>query len=384
MKHLFFLQVNADVLKLVQFRSEGFSYIGQWILFGFFGVFVVGISVMVYFLIRRSREQEQFTRLREETRIRLLLSEFNLTDADRELFEIFTESKSPGRYIPLLESRTVFEEAIRNFRQRAPGHPAAMQVAKLRNRLGYGFGNVRNTFADTRMLPVGTKLQCKIPQVKRDVIFLTSVVGTNEEFFLIRPPHAKGKPLQLRQIPNLTLKASRDDDAEYEFVGTVIGQNKDAMKTIAVSHTEDIQKLMFRNAPRLSVDLSTRFYVVKQEVAEARGHGHFKASESQFAFEGQLRDLSVGGSLLVTPVSPKNPQIGDLAVFRLPSAQIHEELVAEVVRHTPLPGDFLQIHLRFSGMKEINRLKINRFLQTLAETAVPPPGGEEKASQAAR
>ena len=47
-------------------------------------------------------------------------------------------------------------------------------------------------------------------------------------------------------------------------------------------------------------------------------------------------------------------------------------MVGEVVRLTPLEGNNLQVHLRFAGIKEINRLKMNRFLATLAAGAAEP------------
>jgi len=149
---------------------------------------------------------------------------------------------------------------------------------------------------------------------------------------------------------------------------------------MALSHTREIQKYLVRNAPRTSIDLDTRFFVVKQEVAAEKSHTHFTAGESQYAFKGRLRDLSMGGGLLVIPTSDKNPEVGDIVVFRLPDAQIAEDLVARVMRLTPLGEENLQVHLRFAQMKEIARLKLSKFLEILEEQPAADAQGEEKSA----
>ncbi len=63
--------------------------------------------------------------------------------------------------------------------------------------------------------------------------------------------------------------------------------------------------------------------------------------------------------------------------FEIPEAQIKEDMVGEVVRLTPLEGNTLQVHLRFAGIKEINRLKMNRFLATLAMQTADPRADRE-------
>ena len=361
---IFAVGTNLELSKF-QFRSEGYSYATQWVLFGFLGIIILGVGIATYLYLRRRRQFEEMQEVREETRIKMLLSEFNLREEDKELFETFTESTSPGRYIPLLESKQIFEDTIKDFRTRFPNHPGLKQVGKLRQRLGYGFANPRNKFNDTRMLPTGTRLQCKVPRVTKDLNFLTNIVATTEDHFFVRPPTSKGKPLLLKGVPNMTFKVSREDDAEYEFIATISGQMEQGIRAIAVAHTTEVQKLMFRNAPRLDVDLETRFFIVKKEAAGSKTMMAFKAADSQYSFNGRIKDLSIGGSLLVTPSTKNNPEVGDMAVFQVHQAQIHEDLVAEVVRLTPLPDNFLQVHLRFQGIKEINRLKLNRFLEEL-------------------
>ena len=366
--YLLEIEIGFDLGKL-KFQGDDFSLINQIVPFVLLGFLLAGVGFLVFYYMRHKVRLEELSRLREEARARLLITEFNLTEEQRDLFYIFKGTENPGAIIPLLESREAFEEAIAAFRQQNPKHPGLTQVANLRQRLGYGFGNLRLPFDDTKMLPAGSRLQAVIPGAKKDVTFLTNIVATAEGGFFIRPPRVKGKPVMLRKVPEMAIKISREDDAEYEFTVKVLGQSPDGLKTIILAHTREIQKMLFRNAPRTNVSLDTTFFVVRQEVAQEKSHSQFKVGDSQYSFLGNVRDLSIGGALAVVPTSDRNPSVGDWVVFKVPDAQIREDMVGEVVRLTPLSDDNLQVHLRFAGIKEINRLKMNRYLASLQEAA---------------
>jgi c-di-GMP-binding flagellar brake protein YcgR len=370
--YLLQIEIGLDLGSL-KFQGEGFTYLNQILPFVLLGVLLVGAGLLVFFYLRHKFRLEELNRLREEARARLLITEFNLTEEQRDLFYIYAGTENPGAIIPLLESRDAFEAAILAFRQENPKHAALAHVANLRQRMGYGFGNLRIPFDDSKMLPVGSRLQALIPGTKRDIVFLTNIVATGEEMLCIRAPRAKGQPVTLPKVMEMTMKISRENDAEYEFTAKVLGQTPDAMKAVLLQHTRDIQKMLFRNAPRSMVSLDTTFFVVRQQVASEKSHTQFKAGDSQYSFLGNVRDLSIGGALAVVPVSDQNPHVGDWVVFQLPDAQIKDDMVGEVVRLTPIADGHLQVHLRFAGIKEINRLKMNKYLSSLEEPQPEPP-----------
>ena len=174
-----------------------------------------------------------------------------------------------------------------------------------------------------------------------------------------------GKPVSVGHVSLIPFKISREGDAEYEITAKVAGETPNEMKAVILEHSSDIQKLAFRNAPRMEVALEEKFYVVRQEIADNRGHSKFKAQDSQYSFVGSIKDLSSGGARGLFPLAKQNPEVGDWVMFRLPEAQILQNMVGEGVRLTPLDDSKLQLHLRFTGIKEINRLKMNRYLEVL-------------------
>jgi c-di-GMP-binding flagellar brake protein YcgR len=314
----------------------------------------------------------QSRRQRQEARVQEVLSELNLGEEERRMIEQVTASVNPTDHLALMESRPAFERRVKQFREQNPRHPALRKLGLLRQRLGFGFGNIRIPFSDTRMLAPGQKVQCKIPHPKRELSFVTAIVGTSENQFWIRPPTAKGKPVSLERFPQLEFHVSRENDAEYEFTCRVLGQSPAAMRAVALEHTDQIQRLFFRNAPRIELDLATEFYVVRQEAAE-KSHALLRARDSQYLIKGRLRDLSVGGALAFVPVNETTPHDGDTLIFRLAPAQIRDDLVAEVVRTAPVEGNLLKVNLQFVGLKELDRLKLNKYLTNLTGQASATP-----------
>lgn len=337
---------------------------------------VAGIVMYV-----RSRIQaNQRTRGRAQQRLKGVIEELGLSGEDMALISALTSDKDVMAQVAALESRAAFEGAVHAFRDRRPEDPALRRVNALRQRLGFGFNNVRNPMNDTRMLPMGIKLQCRIGLPKRTVTFLTVLLGTNERQMSVRPPKAKGKPVDLSRFPTLTFRVSRENDAEYEFTCRLLGQSKSGVQAVGLAHTNEIRRLLFRNAVRVTVDFGAQFYVVRQDAIEDKARAALRPQDSQYVMAGQLRDVSIGGALALIADASQAPETGDMVIYRMPEAQVQTDLVAQVVKKVARSDGQTQIHLQFVGLKELDRLKLNRFIldqQDQQGAAMPvgaPPG----------
>lgn len=378
-KWVILAQAESFDIKVLRWPESTSAPPQEWILLGLAvlaAALVAGGAVLLIVQRRRARR----TRLeRQQARIQEMLSELNLGAQELQLIEQVTGSANPSDHLALMESRPVFERRVKSFRERNPGHPALRRLAVLRQRLGFGFANPRIPFSDTRMLPVGQRMQCRIPHPKRELSFVTAVVAASEAHFWIRPPAVKGKPASLEKFPQLTFRVARENDAEYEFTCKVLGQSPAAMRAVALEHTDQIRRLFFRNAPRIPVDFPVQFYVVRQEAAE-KAHALLRARDSQYVLQGRLKDLSVGGALALVPLGETSPHEGDTLIFHLAPAQIRDDLVAEVVRTAPVDGNRLHVHLQFAGMKELDRLKLNKYLTNLSGGPAGTAGGPGSAA----
>ncbi len=376
--------LNLDVFR---FRPQESAVLNQVVGMAILLVLIVAAGVGVYFWLRRRSWVREMAQQREEARLRLMISELNLGRTEVELLRtILGAGESAGdtaEVLDLMESRQDFEEAVARFRDRNPNHAALKRISQLRQRLDYGFSNIRNPFNDTRMLAPGTRMRCRIRTPKREVSFLTSLVGVNEHNFIIRPPTSKGKPVTLGGVRELHFLVSRENDAQYEFSTSVEGQLPSGLKPVLVKHTRAISRMLFRNAERVDTNIPVQLFVIRQEYAQERAVGNLRALDSQYRIDTVLKDLSIGGALAFAEGQHDRLHDGDMAVFRLPDAQIKGDIVAQVVGIFPRgEGGNTQLHLQFVGMKELNRLKLGKYMARLKEAAPPPPTGERPAPAA--
>jgi PilZ domain len=369
---------NID-LSALKFRGDEGMALNGILGAAFLLVVIVAAGIFAFFYMRRRRWAEEVAEQREEARLKLMVSELNLGRTEVQLLQTLTGGGDTADLLELLETRDKFEAAVQSFRDAHPADPALRRMAQLRQRLEYGFDNVRNPFVDTRMLAPGTRLRCRIKTAKREVSFLTTLMGVNERQFIIRPPTAKGKPVSIGGLRELQFRVSREHDAEYEFDCPVEGQLPTGTRAIICGHTRTISRLLFRNADRIDVEIPTEFYVIRQEFTNERTASHLRALDSQYRIDGVIRDISIGGALVVSQGKEERVHEGDMIVFKLPAAQIKDDVVGQCMGLFPRDDDTTQIHLQFMGLRELNRLKLGKFLVSLKKEGAAYSSGTKLA-----
>ncbi|MEE8434629.1 MAG: PilZ domain-containing protein, partial [bacterium] len=377
----FILFAQSIKLDLGVFRSDSgiSSRICLIIATGLLILILIGFGALVGYIFNQRKRMRDLSEQREDARMRLLVSELTLTQKDLKLLSVIAESGEPAKLVPMMEDRVAFEENLVRFMESHPNSDALKSVNQIRQKMEFGFNNIRNPFNHTRMMATGIRMQCRVRLPKKEVTFLTSILGINEHFFIIRPPSSKGKPVSLNKLKSLNFRVSRENDGEYEFSAPILGQQTDGVKAVRMGHTHDISRMLFRNAERVHMELETQFFVIRQEYATNRALASLKAVESQYRIQGSIRDLSTGGALVVADARKTELEDGDIIIFTLPDAQIREDLVSQVVGIMEPEKDVIQFHLQFQGMKEINRLKVSRFLDRLKEN---PPRGKDAGEDA--
>ena len=374
-------RLGSPDLGSLRFRDAGAQAINSLIGAGLLVIVLIGVAIGAFFYIRSRRRMAELAEQREEARLRLMVTELNLSRTEVQMLQTLLGGGDTADLLELMETRDTFEAAVQRFREENPNHAMLKRISQLRQRLDYGFSNIRNPFVDTRMLAPGTRLRCRIRLPSREVSFLTTLLAVNEHQFIIRPPTAKGKPVGLGNLRELQFRVSREHDAEYEFTCNVDGQLPTGAKPVMCSHTRDISRMLFRNADRIDVTIPTEFYVIRQEFANERTAGHLRAMDSQYRFDGDIKDISIGGALVVAGSAQDRLHEGDMVVFRLPDAQIKDDVVGQVVGLFARDDGRSQAHLQFLGLRELNRLKLGKFLVSLKKEGASYSQGTKLAQQ---
>jgi c-di-GMP-binding flagellar brake protein YcgR len=374
-------RLGSPDLGSLRFRGSAAEGINSVIAAGLLVVVLIGAAIGAFFYLRSRRRMTELAEQREEARLRLMVTELNLGRSEVQMLQTLLGGADTADLLELMESRDTFEAAVQRFREAQPNHAMLKRISQLRQRLEYGFSNVRNPFVDTRMLAPGTRLRCRIRLPSREVSFLTTLLAVNEHQFIIRPPTAKGKPVGLGNLRELQFRVSREHDAEYEFTCNVDGQLPTGAKPVMCAHTRDISRMLFRNADRIEVGIPTEFYVIRQEFANERTAGHLRALDSQYRFDGEIKDISIGGALVLADGGQDRLHEGDMVVFRLVDAQIKDDVVGQVMGLFARDDGKTQVHLQFLGLRELNRLKLGKFLVSLKQSGATYSQGTKLAQQ---
>lgn len=331
----------------------------------------IALVVGVFLYIRSRLRAPDIVKDLDQARMKVLTDDLNLSHSELELVQTLRGTTSTAELLNVMESRDRFEDMVQRFREANPGHLALRRVSHLRQHLQFGFSNARNPFKDTRMLAPGMRLRCIIKLPKRQVSFLTTVLAVNESQFVIRPPTAKGKPQPLGKLPQLGFRVSRDHDAEYAFTCPVQGQLDAGTPAVLCGHTREIRRLLFRDADRVQVDLPAECFLIRQEIAGDRAATSLRAQDAQFRFNAQIRDISIGGARLLAEVPEGRVSDGDMIIFGLSAARLQFDLVAQAVGMVARDAQHMQIHLQFLGLREMDRLKLGKYLVSMKEKGAP-------------
>ncbi len=356
------------------------------------GVGLVAVVFGFVFLIQFKKYQEKVQRKRvaeEKANLRLdvILSKLNIILPERKLLEALADgSGTPDEILPLVESVEDFESKVTEFKKTKPDPKVLKSIYNLRHKLGFDVNNKRANFISTQMLAGGIKLECQVPHPKKQILFVSTVLTVTENGILLKPPTVKKKPVNLKRYPHLTCRVRRGDEADYEFQLPILNQIFGKPNAIVLGHTNNIKKMFIRESERVHVDIFTTFYAMTEEKLSALGSG-VNITKSDIALEsvnGQIVDMSVGGLKAEVEKLPKNFEEGDLLIFHIQGANLREDMKARVLRINSTSADTHDIHMQFFRTRELERLKIKKFIyriqkqtqQTTTRSGPPSTEGE--------
>ncbi len=357
---------------------------------------LLAVALGFVFLIRFKKYQEEMQRKKvaeEKAHLRLdvILSKLNIILPERKLLEALANGAShPDDILPLVESVEDFEGKVTEFKKTKPDAKVLKSIYNLRHKLGFDVNNKRANFISTQMLAGGIKLECQIPHPTKQVLFVSTILTVSENGILLKPPTVKKKPVNLKRYPHLVCRIRRGEEADYEFQLPILNQIFGKPNAIVLGHTNNIKKMFIRESERVKVDIFTTFYAMTEEKLNSLGTG-VSITKSDIALEsvnGQIVDMSVGGLKAEVEKLPKNFEEGDLLIFHIQGANLREDMKARVLKINPRGSEY-DIHMQFFRTRELERLKIKKFIfrtqkQTQQTNTQSAPPSTEQSSMASK
>ena len=280
------------------------------------------------------------------------------------LFEL-CNTDDPEILLPIIMSADKFEEIVENYKKSAKFSESNLsKIYLLRKGLQFTFKNEGNGFTCTQMIEPGTHLEFKIHHKQKNIVFMSSILDSDETQLLIKPPTVKKRPANIKQFKALYCNIRRGNDADYEFKFKIIGQLVTDINAVVLKHTNEIRKLKIRVSERLPMDLPMEFQLLGAEQFEMEQK--FDLGKLQHhKLSGIIKDMSAGGLKVQLPkLPPQGIKKSDVFLFHLPYASLRKNLAATVLDVIPRKGQ-VDLHFVFRDIDLLTHMKLNQYLHRI-------------------
>ncbi len=314
---------------------------------------------------------------KEKLTFQTLIANLELTPHEYHLLEKISGSSTFRDNYSIIESVRKFEAHATHFKQTQALAKELPQVLNLRHKLGFHYNNVKVPFVCTQMLIMKTNLECSVQVGHKQILFVSPVVNISEQYFYLKPPTSKRRPVSLERFHYLTCKARRKDGT-YEFKASLVKQVYGENPLLVLTHTKEIRKIIEREHERIPVKLPTTLYQLSdQHLHLSRRELHQTREDGQLpALEGIITNISQGGLHFISSQPQGTFWEQDIVMFDIPGISTRDELQAQVLSISTEQGRN-RFNLQFFHLTDLEHLKLHKFILRLKEMT-PTPALHEK------
>ena len=325
---------------------------------------VVGGIILVRYL-HKKKIREDLEQIAEDQAQLSVDSEFEARHVDNEERNFLIElcgTSDPTELLSVIMHVEKYEKKVEDYKNSTNFTKDDLNnIFMLRKSLHFSFKNTEVEFYSTQMIEVGTQLEFQIRHEQKNIVFMSTVLDSNETQLLIKPPTVKRRPANIRQFKELHCNIRRVNDADYEFKFEIAGQLKTDLNAVILRHTNKIRKLQIRISERLPMELEIDFQLLSSEQFEMEQKfdlGHLQHHK----LAGIIKDLSAGGlKVQLDELPPQGINKSDVFLFHLPYASLRKNLAASVLDIIPSNG-LIDVHFVFRDIDMLTHMKINQYL----------------------
>lgn len=300
------------------------------------------------------------------------LQSLDLTPEEEEFLAVLVADSHLESTKATLDSVWLFEEKVVAYKRYTSDAESLRKIYHLRQRLGFASENAKIPLICTQMLVRGAQLECRIERPPKVFSFIVPVLGGTENFFCIKTPHLKEKPVNFEGFTHLDCKLRKSDDKDYTFKVRILKQVTGKIQALMLEHTREIKEFYIRESERVRVQIRTTFYILSEETRFPQSlQSNIHRTFPQFL--GTILDLSLGGLNVIVLSLYHDLHVDDVIIFYINGIHTKEGLSAKVVaiHETEIGHD---LHLQFFRLTERDKLKLERFLKNITD---PQPAEKE-------
>ena len=330
---------------------------------GLIGSVALGIFLVRY--LHKKKIREDLEQIAEDQAQLSVDSEYEARQVDDDERNFLIElcgTSDPTELLPVILSVAKYEKKVEAYKNSPNFSKSDLnKIFLLRKSLQFSFKNTEVEFSSTQMIESGTQLEFQIRHEQKNIVFISTILDSNETQLLIKPPTVKRRPANIRQFKELYCNVRRGNDADYEFKFNIIGQLKTDLNAVILRHTNKIRKLQIRTSERLPMEMLIDFQLLSSEQFEIEQKFDLGRLEHH-KIPGMIKDLSAGGlKVQLDEMPPQGINKSDVFIFHLPYASLRKNLAASVLDIIPSNGQ-LHVHFVFRDIDMLTHMKLNQYL----------------------
>jgi len=126
----------------------------------------------------------------------------------------------------------------------AEAQKALTQTRKL---LNLSLNNSNIPFTSSKLLPIGQALQCQVQLGERKLKFDSIVLAQSESKLLIKTPQVGERPVEIKDVAEISCQIERHKDGIYEFRLPFLAQKQGKQNVLVMHHSSDIKLISKAN-----------------------------------------------------------------------------------------------------------------------------------------
>ncbi len=306
------------------------------------------------------KEKEQFT-------LETIISNLKLTSQELHLLEQLAGSADFAKIYTLIESPIRFEAKVELLKKAQESERLLSRIYDLRHKLEFHYNNTKVPFICTQMLFQHAKLECSLQVGHKEILFISPIIMITEKHLYIKPPTSKGEPVNLSRFSYLSCKIRRADGI-YAFRLPIVKQITRGQNHLVLGHTNEIRQIVERESERFSVQLQTSLFLLSdhQIGLSTKELQQLREEVPLPMLHGAITDVSLGGLNFQTDEALEEFGEKGVVLVAVPGVNIRDELQARILTIGESRG-VKNLHLQFVHLRDIERLKLNKFLLRLKQ-----------------
>jgi hypothetical protein len=223
----------------------------QWIFGGGAIIVLLIVILMVQIQLKRKSEfkmRQKYNFDHAEQQLNSMMGSGPNAFELRKLMETVLGTKDPFEIMNFSRSLVEFdkrsEEYLELENNSAEAQKALTQTRKL---LNLSLNNSNISFTSSKLLPIGQALQCQAQLGKRKLKFDSTVLAQSESKLLIKTPQVGERPVEIKDVAEISCQIDRHKDGIYEFRLPFLAQKQGKHNVLVMNHSSDIKLISKAN-----------------------------------------------------------------------------------------------------------------------------------------